>query len=66
KAIELMRNLGIKLKYMKDGTIRGTLNLKEEEQPTKPVEEKAKVPETIATAEKATDKEAEAEKAASS
>jgi hypothetical protein len=66
KAIELMRNLGFKLKYMEDGTIRGILSLKEEEQPTIPAEEKAKVQETIATVERAANKEAEAEKAASS
>jgi hypothetical protein len=41
-----MRNLGFKLKYMEDGTIRGTLNLKEEEPPTTPIEEKVKVQET--------------------
>ena len=64
KAIELMRNLGFKLKYMEDGAIKGTLNLKEEEPPTTPIEEK--VQETIATVEKAAEKEAEAEKAASS
>jgi acetyltransferase len=66
KAIELMRNLGFKLKYMEDGTIRGTLNLKEEEQPIPPVEEKEKAQETVATVEKAAGKEAETEKAASS
>jgi acetyltransferase len=32
KAIEFMKNLGFQLKYMEDGTIRGTLNLKEEKQ----------------------------------
>ena len=66
KAIELMRNLGFKLKYMEDGTIRGTLNLKEEEPPTAPIEEKVKVQETVATVEKGAEKEAKAEKAASS
>jgi acetyltransferase len=66
KAIELMRNLGFKLKYMEDGTIRGTLNLKEGEQPIAFMEEKAKVKEKIAAVEEAADKGVEAEKAASS
>ncbi|MEM3579549.1 MAG: GNAT family N-acetyltransferase, partial [Candidatus Bathyarchaeia archaeon] len=58
KAIELMRNLGFQLKYMEDGTIKGTLNLKEEEPPTKPIE-KVKATETVLAVEKATDKKTE-------
>ncbi|MEM2987752.1 MAG: GNAT family N-acetyltransferase, partial [Candidatus Bathyarchaeia archaeon] len=56
KAIELMRNLGFQLKYMEDGTIMGTLNLKEEEPPTKPIET-AKLMEIALGVEKAPDKE---------
>jgi acetyltransferase len=33
RAINLMRKMGFKLKYMEDGTVKGTLNLKEEELP---------------------------------
>jgi len=62
KAIELVRNLGFKLTCMEDGTIRGTLNLKEEELPTKSVE-KAETPE-ISSVEKTQAEVKEAEKAA--
>lgn len=63
KAIELMKNLGFQLKYMEDGTIRGTLNLKEEKQLPQAAE-KTELLEAAASAEKTevdrtADKEAE-------
>ncbi len=63
KAIELMKNLGFQLKYMEDGTIRGTLNLKEEKQPPQAAE-KAELSEAVVSgekteAERTVDKEAE-------
>jgi acetyltransferase len=63
KAIELMKNLGFQLKYMEDGTIRGTLNLKEEKQLPQAAE-KTELLEAAVSAEKTevdrtADKEAE-------
>ena len=63
KAIELMKNLGFQLKYMEDGTIRGTLNLKEEKQSPQAAE-KAELSEAVVSGEKTevertVDKEAE-------
>jgi len=42
RAINLMRKMGFALKYMEDGTVKGTLNLKEEAEwvePVKPLED---------------------------
>jgi hypothetical protein len=33
RAINLTRKMGFELKYMEDGTVKGILNLKEEESP---------------------------------
>lgn len=31
RAISLLKKMGFKIKYLEDGTVKGTLNLKEEE-----------------------------------